>query len=132
VIVLDASAVLEWLFDTPKAAALQRILTEETNFHAPELIDVEIAQVIRRYHLNQGVSVERCRQALDDFCDLPVHRVGHRDLLPLIWDYRDNLSAYDAAYVALAQLLDTRLITSDRKLANAPNLAIEVQLLDRR
>ena len=128
-IVLDASAVLEWLFDTPKAEALQHILDEETNLHAPELIDVEVTQVIRRYHLNQGISVERCQQALDDFCDLPIHRVSHRDLLPLIWHYRDNLSAYDAAYVALAELLNTRLITSDRKLSNAPNLAAEVQLL---
>lgn len=129
-IVLDASAVLEWLFDTPKAPALQLILTEENNFHAPELIDVEIAQVLRRYHLNQGISEERCRQALDDFCDLPIHRIRHRDLLPLIWDYRNNLSAYDAAYVALAALLDARLITSDRKLANASGLAVEVQLLE--
>jgi len=129
VIVLDASAVLEWLFDTPKAEALQHILNEETNLHAPELIDVEVAQVIRRYYLNQGISAERCQQALDDFCDLPIHRVSHRDLLPLIWHYRDNLSAYDAAYVALAELLNTRLITSDRKLSNAPNLAAEVQLL---
>ena len=92
-IVLDASAVLEWLFDTPKAEALQHILDEETNLHAPELIDVEVAQVIRRYHLNQGISVERCQQALDDFCDLPIHRVSHRGLLPLIWHYCDNLSA---------------------------------------
>ena len=128
-IVLDASAVLEYLFDTPKAEALQRILTIETNFHAPELIDVEIAQVLRRYHLNQGISADRCRQALDDFCDLPIHRVSHRDLLPLIWHYRDNLSAYDAAYVALAELLNTRLVTSDRKLSNAPGLAAEIQLL---
>ena len=128
-IVLDASAVLEWLFDTPKAEALQRILDEETNLHAPELIDIEVTQVIRRYHLNQGISVERCQQALDDFCDLPIHRVSHRDLLPLIWHYRDNLSAYDASYVALAELLNTRLITSDRKLSNAPNLAAEIQLL---
>lgn len=129
-IVLDASAVLEWLFDTPKAEALQRILDEETNLHAPELIDVEIAQVIRRYHLNQGISADRCQQALGDFCDLPIHRVRHRDLLPLIWHYRDNLSAYDAAYVALAELLNTRLVTSDRKLSNAPGLAAEVYLLE--
>jgi predicted nucleic acid-binding protein len=130
VIVLDASAVLEWLFDTPKADALQRILAIETNLHAPELIDVEVAQVIRRYHLNQNISAERCSQALDDFCDLPIHRVSHRDLLPLIWHYRDNLSAYDAAYVALAELLNTRLVTSDRKLSNAPRLAAEIQLLE--
>jgi len=129
VIVLDASAVLEWLFDTPKAPGLQQILDTETNFHAPELIDVEIAQVLRRYYLNQGITKERCRQALDDFCDLPIHRVSHRDLLPLIWDYRDNLSAYDAAYVALAALLDAPLVTSDSKLANAPGLTIKVQLL---
>ena len=123
--------MLEYLFDTPKAEALQRILTIETNFHAPELIDVEIAQVLRRYHLNQGISADRCRQALDDFCDLPIHRVSHRDLLPLIWHYRDNLSAYDAAYVALAELLNAPLITSDRKLSNAPGKSIALYMYNR-
>lgn len=117
------------MFDTPRAPTLQHVLIEEHNIHVPDLIDVKIAQVLRRYQINQGVSAVRCRQVLDDFCDLPIHRIGHRDLLSVIRDYRNNLCAYDAACVALAALLDARLVTSDRKLANAPGLAIEVQLL---
>ena len=62
---------------------------------------------------------------------MPIHRVSHRDLLPLIWHYRDNLSAYDAAYVALAELLNAPLITSDRKLSNAPGKSIALYMYNR-
>jgi len=118
--------VLEWLLNTPKAEPIQQLLHEHNNICAPELIDIEIAQVLRRYHLNQGVQLSRCHEALEDFYAMPLFRYSHRELLPLVWELRDNISAYDAAFVALAELLDVPLITTDRKLANAPKLPVTV------
>ena len=87
--------------------------------HAPHLLDLEVAQVLRRYYRIKDVSRQRGEQALVDLADFPIERYPHTDFLQRIWDLRDNLTAYDAAYVALAEALSAPLLTCDSKLANA-------------
>lgn len=91
--------------------------TGET-LHAPHLLDLEVVQVLRRYHRFEDVSQQRGEQALMDLADLPIERYPHTVFLPRIWDLRNNLTAYDAAYVALAEALAAPLLTCDSKLAN--------------
>ncbi len=92
----------------------------DTMLHAPHLIDVEVAQVLRRY-VNRGqLGEHHAAAALDDLRDLALERYPHHLFLPRIWDLRDNVTAYDAAYLALAEALDAPLLTCDRRLATAP------------
>ena len=106
-IVVDASALLEALLRTPAASAVERWLFEPSQtLHAPHLLDVEVAQVVRRYAANREIEAERGRMALADLADFPLHRYPHDFLLPRVWDLRNNLTAYDAMYVALAEALD--------------------------
>jgi predicted nucleic acid-binding protein len=121
VIVVDASALLEILLRTPAAKAVEdRLFAPGEMLHAPHLLDVEAAQVIRRYAANGDIDDERGRLALDDLADFPLWRYPHDVLLPRIWSLRNNLTAYDAAYVALAEALDAPLLTRDRRLAAIP------------
>jgi predicted nucleic acid-binding protein len=121
VIVVDASALLEILLRTPAAKAVEdRLFAPGEMLHAPHLLDVEAAQVIRRYAANGDIDDERGRLALDDLADFPLRRYPHDVLLPRIWSLRNNLTAYDAAYVALAEALDAPLLTRDRRLAAIP------------
>jgi len=129
VIVVDASAVIEVLLRTPVGLRIEgRLLSGRDSLHAPHLIDVEVAQVLRRYAAGRELSPDRGRQALVDLADLPVHRYPHHFLLPRIWELRQNVTAYDAVYLALAEVLDAPLLTRDAKLASAPghDAAVEV------
>ncbi len=129
-IVLDASAVLEVLLRTPAATTVERRLFDPVEtIHAPHLIDIEVAQVLRRYATGGGLDPERCRVALADWLDFPVNRYPHDVLLPRVWELRDNLTAYDAAYVALAEALDVPLLTRDRRLATAPGHHARIELV---
>ncbi len=85
--------------------------------HVPHLIDLEIAQVLRRYNMTHALSAQRAREALEDYTDLPLTHYPHTLLLPRIWELRHNLTAHDACYIALAEALDAPLITCDRALA---------------
>lgn len=117
-IVVDASAALEVLLWTPAAAAVEKRLFEPgAALCAPHLIDLEVAQVVRRYALSGEITPIRGEQALADFAGFPIARYPHDVLLPRIWQLRENLTAYDAAYVALAETLNMPLLTRDRKLA---------------
>jgi predicted nucleic acid-binding protein len=121
VIVLDASTVVEWLLRLPRAGLVEaRLSREAESLHSPHLLDVEVAQVVRRLAAQGVVSAERGRQALEDLADLDLARHPHEVLLPAIWQLRENLTAYDAAYVALAEALDAPLLTLDARLAGAP------------
>lgn len=123
-IVVDASAVLEILLQTPAASRLsRRILASGETLHAPHLLDVEIAQVLRRYARSGVISSERGAEALKDLADLPLHRYPHFVLLPRIWQLRHNVTSYDAAYLALAEALNAPLLTRDRALASAGSRA---------
>jgi predicted nucleic acid-binding protein len=120
VIVLDASAVVEWLLQTRVGAKVEdRIFSRTETLHAPHLLDVEVAQVLRRYVISGVLTAVRGGDALDDLSDLSVTRYAHDLLLRRVWELRDNLTAYDAIYVALAEALDARLVTCDRKIASA-------------
>jgi predicted nucleic acid-binding protein len=129
-IVVDASAMLEALLRTPAAKAVEKWLFDpRQTLHSPHLLDIEVAQVIRRYSANGEIDSERGRAALADLADLPLHRYPHDFLLPRIWDLRNNLTAYDAAYVALAEALDAPLLTRDRRLAAAAGHHARVELV---
>lgn len=129
-IVLDASAVLELLLRTPAAAAVEaRVFDRNETLHAPHLLDVEVAQVVRRYAASGVATPGRCRSALDDLADLPLTRYPHDFLLARVWALRANLTAYDAVYVALAEALDAPLLTRDRRLANAPGNRARIHLV---
>jgi len=118
--VVDASAVLELLLGTERAERVAaRVLAPDERLDAPHLLDVEVAQALRRLvHLN-AVTAARAEQALDDFGNLVIERHAHRELLPRIWQLRDSLSAYDGTYVALGEALDALVLTCDTKLARA-------------
>ena len=119
-IVVDASALLEWLLGLPRARQVGQRLSESTSLHAPALIDVEVAQVVRRGVARGDVAERLGERVLSDLADLEISRYDHVVLLPSIWKLRHTLTAYDGAYVALASLLDAPLITLDARLARAP------------
>lgn len=126
-IVLDASAALEVLLRTEAASAVERLIFDgRTSLHAPHLIDLEIAQVLRRYSTSGKCTAARGRQALEDLTDFPLTRYTHDFLLPRIWELRRNVTAYDAAYLALAEALDAVLVTRDARLAAAPGRRAKV------
>ena len=121
---MDASAILEVLLQTPAARRVSRVLfAASQTLHAPHLVDLEIAQVLRRYVRSAIISADRGTEALSDFLDLPLTRYPHFVLLPRVWQMRHNLTAYDAAYLALAEALDAPLITRDRALARTGSRA---------
>ncbi len=129
-IVLDASAVLEVLLRTPAAASVEeRMFRPGETLHAPHLLDVEVAQVLRRYESVRQIAPERGREALADLSDLDLHRYPHDVLLPRVWELRHNLTAYDAVYVALAEALDARLLTRDQRLAGAAGHRARIDLV---
>lgn len=129
-IVVDASALLEALLRTPAAKAVEdRLFASHQTLHAPYLLDVEVAQVIRRYATNNEIDGERGRMALADLAEFPLRRYPHDFLLPRIWHLRNNLTAYDAAYIALAEALDAPLLTRDRRLAKAAGHRAQIDLI---
>jgi predicted nucleic acid-binding protein len=120
VIVLDASAAIDWLLQTAAGQRIEsRIYSRGESIHAPHLLDLEVAQVLRRLVREAAVSAPRAEQAIQDLLDLRVTRYPHVLLLTPIWRLRNNLSAYDAAYVALAEKLGATLVTRDSRLASA-------------
>jgi predicted nucleic acid-binding protein len=130
VIVLDASALLELLLVTDKGGRVaQRISAPEETLHAPHLIDLEVAQVLRRYVARGQLAEARAEQALDDLRDLDLNRYPHDPLLGRIWELRHNASAYDAAYLALAEVLGAPLLTSDARLAEVPDSRAAIEVL---
>jgi predicted nucleic acid-binding protein len=129
VIVVDASAVIEALLRTPAAEAIEaRLFDPRETLHAPHLLDVEVAQAIRRYAASGDIDAERGAAALADLSDFPLRRYPHDFLLPRVWELRNNLTAYDAVYVALAEALDAPLLTRDRRLAGAAGHRIRIEL----
>ena len=125
-IVADASVVVELLIAGGEAAALSDLLFADEPVAAPHLLDLEVAQVLRRWSLRGALDDERARQALEDLLALPIARQPHDLLVERVWALRENLTAYDAAYLALAELLDARLVTLDRGLAAVARRTVEV------
>jgi predicted nucleic acid-binding protein len=128
-IVLDASAAVDWLLQTPVGQRIeQRIYTTNETLHTVHLLDVEFAQVLRRLVREGTLASKRAEEAIEDLAALRVTRYAPVLLLHRIWRLRQNLSAYDAAYVALAEELGAPLITRDQKLATAPGHAAAVEV----
>jgi len=119
-IVVDASAAVDWLLQTPAGTRIeQRIFSRNETLHVPHLFDVEVAQVLRRFIMQGSLSPRRADEALEDLQDVRLQRYPHFVFLPRIWQLRHNLTAYDAAYVALAERLGAVLITRDGRLASS-------------
>ncbi len=129
-IVIDASALIEWLLQTPTGTRVERrIFSEAPNLHAPHLLDIEVAQVLRRWVLAHQVTAGRAEQALQDLMDLQLTRYPHEPLLWRIWQLRHTVTAYDAAYLALAEAVDAPLITCDRRLGLASGHTAIVEVI---
>lgn len=129
-IVLDASAAVDWLVQTAAAPRIEsRIFSRNQSLHAPELLDLEVAQVLRRLVREGALSASRAEIAIQDLLDLRITRYPHSVLLPRIWQLRHNLSAYDAAYVVLAEKLGATLLTRDAKLASASGHAATIEVV---
>ena len=127
-IVVDASVILESLLRTPNAKQVDaRLFSPGQTLHAPHLLDVEVAQVLRRYVAAGQIDADRGALALADLADWPMRRYPHDLLLPRMWALRENLTAYDAAYVALAEVLDAPLLTCDSRIAKAPGHQARVE-----
>ncbi len=128
-IVVDASAMIESLLRAGDAKAVDARLFAAPSLHAPHLIDVEVAQVMRRIAERREISADQGRHALENLAAFPLTRHPHDLLLARMWRLRQNFTAYDAAYVALAEVLDAALLTRDRRLAAAAKRLVRVTLV---
>jgi predicted nucleic acid-binding protein len=132
VIVLDASAAVELLLGTSAAERIgNRIRLPAESLHAPHLIDVEVAHVLRRYVASGALGDRRARTMLRDYEDLSMRRYSHDALLPRVWQLRRNVTAYDAVYLVLAEVLSAPLLTCDARLAAVPGHRAQVELVTR-
>jgi predicted nucleic acid-binding protein len=129
VLVVDASALAPALADDGSDGDTARARLRGHVVVAPELIDLETTSVIRRQLQAGRLDDRRAELALADLVELPLRRAPHRPLLARCWELRENVTVYDAAYVALAELLDVTLLTGDARLAGAPGLRCPVDLL---
>ena len=118
-IVLDSSAVIEWLLGLPHSDSVSERIVSADSLHAPALLDVEVAQVVRRYAAAGEILDRTAERALGTLAELDINRYTHELLLPLIWQLRHNVTAYDAAFLALAAALDAPLLTLDARLARS-------------
>lgn len=128
-IVVDASIVATALADDGDDGDRARARLRGETLSAPGLLDLEVVSVWRRAARSGRLERRRARQAMADLVELPLARAPHVPLLERIWELGDNLSPYDAAYVALAEALDVALLTADRRLARAPGIACEVEVV---
>jgi len=130
VIVVDASAILELLLNTPAGQVVaDRVLDPAESVAAPHLLDVEVLQVLRRYVRAGDLDADRGSQAVGDLTDLPIARYPHDALASRIWALRQNFTAYDASYIALAEALEAPLLTLDRRLGAAHGHRATIELI---
>ena len=126
-IVLDASVAIEIVLGSPVGrGALDRIGDE--TLHAPQLLPVEVGQVLRRLTKAGEMTANRAAQALDDLLDLDIELYDHAVLMRRAWALRGNLTMYDATYIALAEVLEAPLLTTDGRLERSPGNRAVVEL----
>jgi predicted nucleic acid-binding protein len=132
-LVLDASAVAELLLRRPAGEAVAARLREYGfDLHAPQLVDIEVLSALRRVVAAGDASPTRAAEAVTDLLDLPIERYAHGELIPRIWELRENFSAYDAAYLALAEVITDEgapLLTADTRLARAAAAHTSVRVI---
>ena len=128
-IITDASVVTTALADDGLHGGQARTRLRDEQLAAPHIIDLEVASALRRLCMSGALGADRAEAALADLQALPLERVSHRPLLDRCWELRQNLTIYDAAYVALAEHLSVTLVTADRRLAEAPGSRCTVELL---
>jgi predicted nucleic acid-binding protein len=129
-IVLDASALVELLLGTDQGRWIAtRIADPGLGLHVPHLADVEVAQALRRYVRESELDPASAAAAIEDLRSLDLERHGHEPLLDRVWALRDNLTACDAVYLALAEALDATLLTCDGRLTRAPTARRRVELV---
>ena len=126
--VVDASIAVEYLLRTPLGETVAGMI-ENAPLAAPELLDAEVLSVLRRAVLGGRIEPARALTAIEDLLLWPVERIPHRALVRLAWRYHENVSAYDALYVAVARDRDLPLLTADGPLARASGLGVAVQLV---
>ncbi len=129
-IVLDASAAVAVLLNLGAGAPRirERMDRADDGLHVPHLFEVEVMNVLRRYASGRGFSERRGAELLEDLTTMRITRYPHTALLSRVWELRENLTAYDAAYVALAETLEAPLITRDERLPRAPGIRAEVEV----
>lgn len=128
-LVVDASVLAPALVDDGHDGDRARERLRGEALSAPELIDLEVTSVLRGLFRARQVDERRADLALSDLVEMPLRRVPHRHLIGRCWALRANLTVYDAAYIALAELLECALVTADRKLARAPGIRCTVEVL---
>jgi predicted nucleic acid-binding protein len=128
VLVVDTSAFVAALVGRPPDRRLADRLGSDGDLHAPHLLDVELLHALRRLVHTGRLSEERAADARSDFAELTIVRYGHRPLADRAWELRDNLTAYDATFVALAEALAVPLVTCDARLTRAPGHQAAVEL----
>ena len=132
-IVVDASAVAELLLGRPAGDAVaQRVREHGFDLHAPHLLDVEVMSALRRVVAAGDASPVRAGEAVADLLDLPIERYADEGLVPRVWELRENFSAYDATYIALAEAIAEEgapLLTADARLARAADAHTAVSVL---
>lgn len=124
--VIDASAATEYLLRTPLGLRVATAI-EDASLIAPELLDVEVLSVLRRAVLRREITEQRAVLAIEDLVDWSIDRIPHKPLIWLAWQNRNNVSAYDAFYVAAARISDAPLLTADGPLSRAPKLGISIE-----
>ena len=123
--VVDASVAVEYLLRTPLGLSVADML-EDASLVAPELMDAEVLSVLRQAVLNGRLDGSHAQRVVDNLTHWPVNRISHRPLAPLAWMYHQNVSTYDAFYVAAARVHGIPLLTADGRLSRAPGLGVAV------
>lgn len=131
-IVLDASAAVSVLLnqDISGPRILERMGRVDNGLHVPHLFEIEVMSALRRYVLRGALSPERASLALDRLSTMIITRYPHTALLPRVWELRENVTAYDAAYIALAETLNAPLITRDERLSRAPGIRATIEVFE--
>jgi len=129
-IVVDASAITELLLQTELGSRVERRLYRDDDvLHAPHLLDVEVLSAMRRLVRAGEVRVDRVREAIEDLGLLRIIRHGHLDLAARAWQLRQNFTAYDAVYLALAESLDATVVTCDSPFGAAPGHSARIEVI---
>lgn len=130
-IVLDASVTVELVLATPTGDKVESLIEKAgESLNAPHLLSVEVTHVLRRFVRSKTITAKSAQSALGELSGLPINRWRHEPLIARMWDLRNNLTAYDATYVALAEALEAKLITTDARLHRFATALIDVEIVD--